>query len=188
MGEYIGYDSDEDDGLMGEEYMAGVDDDEILGAVRSRRARAPQQQRALPARPPGIATQQKPPARLRGYLGLGSVTFAAAAATAQSLSVEPQRAFRPERLVIVRKDSSAAAAALLTTVTSVFVGDQPQSPSVAQGAPTEMFAPDVTVSGVDFNVAKPGVQIQLNLAISAAPAGADTVILACGMYGVMVRQ
>lgn len=171
--DYVGYDD-----LSGDEFVG--EDAEILGAVAQRG-------RALAARPPQLRGTMQPPKKLRGYLGLGRVTFAAAAATTQTLIVEPQRGFRPERLIIARLDSSAAAAALAATVDSIFIGDQPQSPSVEQGAPVEMFRPDATVSGVDFDKAVPGQKIQVRLSISAAPAGADTVILSCGMYGDMLR-
>jgi hypothetical protein len=101
--------------------------------------------------------------------------------------VEPQRGFRPERLIIARQNVGAASPGLSCLVTGIFIGDMPQSPSIEQGAPTEMFAADATVSGIDFNKCSPGQKIQVNLSISAAPAAAETVRLSLGMYGDMLR-
>lgn len=177
MADYVGYDvvSGEDEDFV------GADDAEILGAVRRSTGR----KRALP---PQLAAAPRAPSMLRGFLGLGRVTFVNGGATTASLIVEPQRGFRPERLVISRFNVGAASPALACTVTGIFIGDLPQTPSIEQGAPTEMFSNDATVSNVDFDIATPGMKIQLNLAISAAPAAAETVTLSCGMYGSMMRR
>jgi hypothetical protein len=168
MPDYTGYDDMGDD-----DYTAG--DEEILGAV-ARRAAKPQLRGAVRA-----------PYKLRGYLGLGTVLFINGGATTASLIVEPQRGFRPERLIIARFNVGTASPALSCLVTGIFIGDMPQSPSIEQGAPTEMFSADATVSGIDFNKCSPGQKIQLNFSISAAPAASETVRLACGMYGDMLR-
>lgn len=173
MSDYTGYDD-----MNGEEDYTG-DDEEILGAVS--------RSRVLVAKRPQLKGATRPPYKLRGYLGIGSVLFINGGATAASLIVEPQRGFRPERLIIARFNVGAASPALSCTVTGIFIGDMPQSPSIEQGAPTEMFSADATVSGIDFNKCSPGQKIQVNLAISAAPAAAETVRLALGMYGDMLR-
>jgi hypothetical protein len=170
MPDYTGYDD------MGEDYTG--EDDEVLGAVARRRAVAVK---------PALTGASRPPMKLRGYLGLGSFLFVNGGVTIASLIVEPQRGFRPERLIIARKDVGAASPGLACLVTGIFIGDMPQSPSIEQGAPTEMFAADATVSGIDFNKCLPGQKIQVNLSISAAPAAAETVRLSLGMYGDMLR-
>lgn len=173
MPDYTGYDD------MGDDDYTGADE-EILGAVSGRRVVAV-------AKKPQLVGASRPPYKLRGYLGLGSFQFVNGGVTVASLIVEPQRGFRPERLVIARKDIGAAAPGLQCLVTGIFIGDMPQSPSIEQGAPTEMFAPDATVSGIDFNKCSPGQKIQVNLAITAAPAAAESVRLSLGMYGDMLR-
>src|SRR5882672_6935873 len=131
------------DDYVGDDY---VGDDDMLGAVAPRG-------RALQVRKPQLQGSSRPPVKLRGYLGIGTVTFDSTTQTVQSLIVEPQRAFRPERLIIARRDSGAAA--ISSFVKGIFIGDMPQSPSVAQPAPTEMFSADATVSGIDFNKCVP---------------------------------
>lgn len=173
MPDYVGYDD------MGEEDYTGADE-EILGAVAQRRV-------VTVAKPPQLRAAPRAPYKLRGYLGLGSVLFVNGGATTGTLIVEPQRGFRPERLVIARVNVGAASPGLACLVTGIFIGDMPQSPSIEQGAPTEMFSPDATVSGIDFNKCSPGQKIQVNLSISAAPAAAETVRLSLGMYGDMLR-
>jgi hypothetical protein len=171
MSDYVGYDD------MGEEDYTGADE-EILGAVAKRR---------VVAVPQKLVGQTRAPYKLRGYLGLGSALFVNGGATTATLIVEPQRGFRPERLVIARVNVGAASPGLACLVMGIFIGDMPQSPSIEQGAPTEMFSPDATVSGIDFNKCSPGQKIQVNLSISAAPAAAETVRLSLGMYGDMLR-
>jgi hypothetical protein len=173
MPDYVGYDD------MGTDYT-GLDDmgeEEILGAVR----------RVQVAKRPALSGATRPPTKLRGYLGLGSITFQPAGVTIGSLIVEPQRGFRPERLIIARLNVGVASPGLATLVTGIFIGDMPQSPSIEQGAPTEMFSADATVSGIDFNKCSPGQKIQINLSISAAPAAGEAVRLSLGMYGDMLR-
>lgn len=172
MSDYVGYDGDYTGDDLG-------DDEEILGAVRGGRV--------VVAKKQALEGRSRPPMRLRGYLGLGSALFVNAGVTTASLIVEPQRGFRPERLIIARQNVGAASPGLSCLVLGIFIGDMPQSPSIEQGAPTEMFAADATVSGIDFNKCSPGQKIQVNLSISAAPAAAETVRLSLGMYGDMLR-
>lgn len=172
MVDYVGY----DDALRGDDYV-GADDEEILGAVR----------RAMAARKPQLQAASAPPKKLRGYLGMGTASFTSSTATSLNLTVEPQRTFRPERLIIDRTDGSTATAGTAATVSSIFIGDQPQSPSVEQSAPIAMFRADATVSGVDFDKCVPGQKIQITLAVTAAPTGTEVIRLACGFYGDMLR-
>lgn len=174
MTEYIGY----DDALHGDDDYVG--EDEILGAVARRGGRQP-------ARKPQLQAASAPPKKLRGYLGLGNATFINGGPTQLTLTVEPQRSFRPERLIIDRTNVGAASPTLFANVVNIFVGDQPQSPSVEQPAPIAMFRADATVSGIDFDKAIPGQKIALQLSISAAPAVGETVTLSCGFYGDMLR-
>lgn len=177
MADYTGYDDDMGDDANGD--YTGASDEEILGAVRGGRV--------MVARKPQLVAAPRPVYKLRAYLGLGTVVFANGGPTLATIIVEPQRGFRPERLIIARKDIGAAAPGLQAFVQAIFIGDMPQSPSQEQPAPTEMFAPDATVAGIDFNKCKTGQKIQLNLSISAAPAAGETVRLSCGFYGDMLR-
>lgn len=173
MAEYVGY----DDALHGEDDFTGADDEEILGAVR----------RAMTARKPQLRAAAAPPKKLRGYLGMGNATFINGGPTQLSLIVEPQRAFRPERLIIDRTNVGVLSPNLVANVVNIFVGDQPQSPSVEQPAPIAMFRADATVSGIDFDKAIPGQKIAIQLSLNAAPAVGETVTLSCGFYGDMLR-
>lgn len=177
MADYVGF----DDALHGDDDYVGADDAEILGAVRRARGRA------MAAQRPQLMAAAAPPKKLRGYLGLGNATFVNGGVTTLTLTVEPQRSFRPERLIIDRTNVGAASPNLTCNVQSIFIGDQPQSPSVEQPAPIAMFRADATVSGIDFDKAVPGQKIQVTLTISAAPAVGETVTLSCGFYGDMLR-
>ena len=182
MADYVGYDDalHGDDGLDGEDFV-GADDAEILGAVRRARGRAMQ------ARKPQLMASSAPPKKLRGYLGMGTAVFTSASGTLLSVTVEPQRSFRPERLIIERTDGSGVTTALAARVNAIFIGDQPQSPSVEQPAPIALFRADATVSGIDFDKCIPGQKITIQLSLSAAPTGTEVVTLSSGFYGDMLR-
>lgn len=178
MSEYIGED----------EYEYVGEDDEILGAVRrSRPGRAMQMFRAPQrASRPVLRAEEEAPAKLRTWIGLGRVVFTAGSGTTLSITVEPQRSFRIERLVIARRDAGTVGG-LSTTLDTLMVGELNQSPSVERGAPTEMFSPDAASAAIDCDVAKPGQKITATFTISSAPAGSDTVTLVVGAYGSMIR-
>jgi hypothetical protein len=72
-------------------------------------------------------------------------------------------------------------------VNNIFIGDQPQSPSVEQPAPTEMFARDTTEAGIDFDKCIPGQKITIQFSVSAAPTGTEVIVLSMGFYGDMLR-
>jgi len=174
------YDDNSGADYTGDDYsgddMNGDGDDEVLGAVRSRRAQKPQ----LSGRP-------RAPKKLRGYVGMGSVTFNATSGTLLPMVIEPQRGFRPERLVIDRFDGSAVTAPISARVNRITIGDQPQSPSDEQPAPISMFRADATFSGIDFDKATTGMKIRIELSVSAAPAGTELIRLEAGFYGDMLR-
>lgn len=173
--DYVGYDNE----LVGDDIG---DEEEILGAVQ-RVLRGG----GVRASKPMLRAAPRPTNKLRGYIGLGTFTFVNAGVTVATIIVEPQRGFRMERLVIARFNVGAASPGLACFVNNIFIGDLPQSPSQEQPCPTELFAPDATYSGIDFDVCTPGKKIQINLSISAAPAVAETVRLSLGAYGDMLR-
>jgi hypothetical protein len=182
MPDYTGTDDIGED-FVGEDFVGA--EEEMLGAV----ARRPQRRRQLMVGKPQLRMQQ--PAqqvrKIRGYIGVGEVTFNSTNGNTASLVIEPQRGFRPERLVISRRDGSTATAGTSARVNGIFIGDQPQSPSIEQPAPTEMFAQDATFSGIDFDPALPGQKIQINLSASVTPTGTEFVKLTLGFYGDMLR-
>lgn len=178
-----GYSGQDDVGedFVGEDFVGG--DEEMLGAVGRGRRRGALQV----ARKPVLRMQGRDPRKLRGYIGVGEVTFNSTNGATATLIIEPQRSFRPERLVISRRDGSTVTASISARVNAIYVGDQPQSPSVEQPAPTEMFAPDATFSGIDFDECTPGMKIQINLSASSAPTGTEFTKLTLGFYGDMLR-
>jgi hypothetical protein len=182
--EYLGSDDIGED-FVGEDFVGA--DEEMLGAVAPRR-RALQVGRRAVATKPQLRAAARAPRKLRGYIGVGEVTFNSTNGNTASLVIEPQRGFRAERLVISRRDGSTVTAGTSARVNGIFIGDQPQSPSIEQPAPTEMFAPDATFSGIDFDTCEPGQKIQINLSASAIPTGTEFVKLTLGFYGDLIRN
>lgn len=182
MSEYVGYDDalHGEDGLDGDDFV-GADDAEILGAVRRARGRAQRAQK------PQLRAAEAPPKKLRGYLGMGAAVFTNAAGTLLATTVEPQRTFRPERLIIERTNSSAAVAGISARVNAIFIGDQPQSPSVEQPATIAGFRADATVSGIDFDKCIPGQKITIQFSVSSLVPVGETVLVEAMFYGDMLR-
>lgn len=182
--EYLGNDDLEGD-FVGDDFVG--EDEEMLGAVRRPVQIARRGGGQMVAMKPQLRGAASAPKKLRGYIGVGEVTFNSTNGASATLVIEPQRAFRPERLVISRRDGSAVTAGISARVNAIYVGDQPQSPSVEQPAPTEMFQPDATFSGIDFDKCLPGQKIQISLSASSTPAGTEFLKLTLGFYGDMLR-
>ena len=181
---YLGDDND-----LGDEELMG--DEELLGAIRRRgRRRRAQAQAGQPAMPtptrkPALPYSARPSSKLRSYMGMGVVSWTGADAADKVLIVEPQEAFRGERLIIDVVDSAAAQGILL--LRRLDVGSLPQSPSVEAPMPASSFRADSTYSGLDLQVAKAGVKISCQLGVTAAPGGVVVRTATAGLFGEWIR-
>jgi hypothetical protein len=183
--------------------LSGVDVD-VMGAMATQLmrtnpalARRVMSQGRGPARFQAPAAPQLPAtsvqaATLRSFMGLGLLAtggpavWAPADAADKILQAEPQESFEGKRLIIdVAKTSGATG--LLTTVRSLFIGSQPQSPVVDIATTTAMFASDATSADLDLQIAYRANKVTLTLSISAAPGSADSVTAAAGLYGNWIR-
>lgn len=164
--------------------LLGIDDmgadDMVLGAKRqvtvAKGVKGPQwlgRMRSFAPGAPAISEKRVP-------FGLGSLTFGAATGTALSLTAQPQAAIRPERLVvdIARTGASATAA---VTVTELKIGPRSQLPGGA-AVPATMFGATVQDGILALDPCEPGITVQINVSVSAAPAGADVIVVACGFF------
>lgn len=173
-----------------EEYAAGDDDDDEVGAafsminrLRAKKGKPPL--RKLP-RTPNVATGPSGLFSKRLPLGGGRASFTATSGTSLSIEVEPQRGYTPRRLVIAVARTGTTATGLIL-LTSMTVGDVQQLPA-SNGCPVEMFSADVTDGELDLTPCVPGQKITLTFTISAAPTTTDTVVLSAGFYGAAVGQ
>jgi hypothetical protein len=177
---------DGDDSTMGQEDAANM-----LGQVARALVRRPVKGaggRKIYTRPPlPTRTAQPTEAELRSFMGFGSVTWAVADGANKITIVEPQEAFRGERLIVEVAIPATITNAPIVTVVRIDIGTQPQSPSTEFAAPAAMFRPDATYSGLDLQVCPAGTKIQITLGISAAPAGAGIVTAVIGLYGQWIR-
>jgi hypothetical protein len=180
--------------------MSGVDVD-VMGAMATQlmRTNPALARRVMQSRPatgqpgaPRLPAANVQAATLRSFMGLGLIAtglpaiWVAADGADKILQAEPQESFEGKRLIIdVVK--SAGAAALLTTVRSLFIGSQPQSPVVDIATTTAMFASDATSADLDLQIAYRANKVTLTLSISAAPASGDSVTAAAGLYGNWIR-
>lgn len=175
---------------MFEEYAQG-DDDEEAGALwadalrRAKRAKANGGRPRL-APPPVIRTGPAGQAMKRIPLGVGTVTFGAATGTSLTAEVEPQRGYTPQRLVLAVTRTGASATGSVK-VTSIKHGDVEQLPA-SNGCPAAMFQADTTDAELDLTPVTPGMKVIITVSISAAPAGADTVVCDLGYYGQAIGQ
>jgi hypothetical protein len=182
---------------MGREEIVEGDTENILGALMPALAQF-QRARAGGARPgrtvtnpqftgSQLATQvgggQKD-SKLRAPIGLGSHTFTALGQF--QFIVEPQEAFRGERLILsVVRDGAAG---VDVVVNSIFVGSLPQQPSTEFGMPGSMFQPDATDAQMDWQICPAGTKLSITVsAVGGAFAEGDTLTVSLGIYGVWIR-
>jgi len=174
-------------GAMFDDDLAGYEDE--LGAIRvpSRYSRARRGRRAslkrakyVNAIAPKIPGVPAPGAR-NFPLGFGSFTFVNAGVTVATLTANPQRPFKGARLVVDVK-RSAGAVAELVTITALNIGQNNQLVSAA-ALPAEAFLPGSFQTMLSLDPATPGIDITLQMAISAAPGVGETVAVSAMLIG-----
>lgn len=117
----------------------------------------------------------------RQALGFGAHTFAAGGATEFQMTALPQVPFRVDRLVII-VTRTAGAAGIGCLVNDVRVGTKSQFAGTAS-LPAEMFAVNAIGMALKGDTAQPGNTITIDVAVTAAPGGADTVIVQPSIMG-----
>lgn len=162
----------DDDVLMG-------DDEALLGASNRQL-----QRRRILAKP-ALSWDSRRNAKMRSYMGMGFASWTGTDGSDKTLIIEPQEAFRGERLIVDVTDSAPPVGQ--TVVRRIDVGSMPQSPSVEAAMPASAFRVDATYSGLDLQVAQPGVKISIVLGRTAAPGGAIVTTASCGFYGEWIR-
>jgi len=184
-----GYENIELLGDLIEDELAGDDDDEMMGAIavpsRYRRLRRSNMvQRAkraymnkLAPAVPGVV----PPGARNFPLGFGSFAFVNGGATTAILTASPQRPFKGRRLVIDVK-RTANALGELVTITGLTIGANDQRVA-ATALPAEAFLPGAFGVDLSLDPATPGIDITLELAISAAPGAGESVTVSPMLIG-----
>ena len=117
----------------------------------------------------------------RQVLGFGAHTFAAGGATTATLTARPQVPFRVSRLV-VQVTRTVGAAGIAVAINNVFVGTKSQFAG-ADSIPAEAFSFNAVGVALLGDSAQPGIDINVQFSVSAAPAGADTVIVQPVIFG-----
>jgi len=117
-------------------------------------------------------------------LGLGSVTFSATSGTLLTLTTQPQKLFKPKRLIIdVARNGTTSTGAV--TVTRIDIGAD--NMLVTSGGVSPIPAAFFQNTGVDLNIqfseATPGITCAVQVQISAAPSSTDTVVVSAGYLG-----
>jgi hypothetical protein len=142
---------------------------------------------AAPGAPrPELPVGSSQPNTLRSFLGLGIATWTGSDGAEKTLEVEPQSSFEGKRMII-DTTSSASAVAAIVTVNSLFVGEQPQSPSISQAAAAAGFRADCTNADLDLQIAYRASKITLKLGVTAAPGGTETRTAVAMLYGNWIR-
>lgn len=137
--------------------------------------------------PPLPMGQAMPTARLRSYLGMGTLSWTGASDSGLKQAQNTlQESFRPERLIIVETAAGGTPAGI-TLLNQVFAGTMPQSPSISTGTPVAMFSANATYSAVDMQLVWRGTQLTVQCSLSASPGAGVTVTIAIGFYGQWIR-
>jgi len=172
MPSYIDDLADVGNELMGSLELADV------GAVRRRRNGVPY--RRIVPRTPGV-----PNSGLRLQpLGLGATAFTLSSGTLLALSASPQRPFKGQRLVLDITRTGATSTGLVT-VTRLDVGTDNQlvgSGAISSGA----FAATAFDVNLSLAPATPGINITVQLNISAAPTTTDRVDVGGTIFGTAI--
>lgn len=176
-------------GALFDDELEGEDDDELgrrsfgrYSRGRARGGRSLKARKRAYVRKIAPAIPGVPSAGARNYpLGFGVAIFSAASATSITLTASPQRPFKGMRLVVDAGRTGASATGLVT-VTNLNVGQNNQLVSNA-ALPAEAFAPNSFGTGLSLDPATPGINISLQLAISALPTGTDTVAVSAMLIG-----
>jgi hypothetical protein len=162
---------------------------DYVGARRRAAARrAPARRpagRSIPASQliPQVPGVPMPAVRLQP-LGLGATAFTATSGTLLQLQASPQRPFQGQRLILDITRTGASATGLVT-VSRLDVGTDNQlvgSGSISAGA----FAATAFDANIRFAPATPGVNITVQLNISAAPTMTDRVDIGATLFGTTV--
>ncbi len=199
----MGLDDDEIDDILGDDDDDDDDDDllgdDILGARRRRRRRGRGRGRgrraisryrgtakraalrkALVPKTPGVP---KPGGR-EWPLGFGVFTFVNAGVTTNTFTASPQRPFKGIRLVVV-VNRSAGAVAELVSIAALNVGQSNQLVG-ASALPAEGFAQNAFQVTLALDPATPGIDITIQMNISAAPGLGETVTVSPMIIGLAV--
>lgn len=159
--------------------------DYVGAARRGARARRAPAARGVPARQliPQVPGVPMPGVRLQP-LGLGATAFTSTSGTLLQLQASPQRPFQGQRLILDITRTGATATGLVT-VSRLDVGTDNQL--VGSGAiSANAFAPTAFDANVRFAPATPGVNITVQLNISAAPTMTDRVDIGGTIFGTTV--
>ncbi|MGL4444974.1 MAG: hypothetical protein ACRCU1_15215 [Alsobacter sp.] len=189
-------------GLEGEDDMGileGLEGEELGARIRAGR-RAQRTGRPVGVRMPAVhegtpgvmpvralmAPISGVPARglRKSYLPMGSIAFVLAGLTSQPLTVQPQKPFRPTRVVFALTRTGASATGLVT-LTDLSVG-QNRQPAAAGAAPIDAFGPLAVDVDVDFDPANTSINVQSTIAITANPTTTDRVDIAGVLFGFMI--
>jgi hypothetical protein len=176
-----------------EEIISG-DDENIVGALTTALMnRMPMRSTGMPARGGTVSAPRFSTAnlqnqvggtqdnKLRAPLGLGSHVFVDNGPF--SFIVEPQEAFRGERLIV----DVVAATGLLLSIDEILVGSLPQTPSTEFGLPAVMFRADATDAQMDWQICPAGTKIIIKTHVVGTFAEADELTAQLGLYGVWIR-
>lgn len=176
------------------EYLGSIDDylgddDDILGAPARRRAPARGRNAFVPRVPPrqvaAALTPVMPGVPKEGAriepLGFEAFAFTAASGTSLSKTTRPMKPFKGSRLVLDIARTGATSTGLVTVTQFVVGARNVLVNSQPIGAGT--FAPDGVGIQLMLDEVTPGVEITLQLAISAAPGASDRVDIAATLIG-----
>lgn len=203
---YEDYQTYPDTGQLSEDEIAAVAVEEILGRGfglmrepgKRGRGRLPLSARMRPVRtgrraarghlairrsPP--MTQQAPgvnmPSAKETLMGVGTAAWTAAStSTIITLTAWPDVPFRPRRPVVNIERSGAAGIAV--TIRRLAVANVNMMAS-GTPVPATMLGPLVENVRQVYNVLQPYTRLYMDIAVSAIPAGADTITVDVGLFG-----
>jgi len=184
-------DREEVEAIMGEVLGDDVDGMDVVGRRHVRGARG--RMIRLPPKPawrnevivPGVMAPSTGLEPLPLVPDAGGGTFSALV-TNITFRARPQRPFRSERLLAQVFRNGASASALAAVTNGIFVGTNLQQLQIGSFN-LEFFAPTAFGVRLDMQPAEAGIDISINVILTGALAGADTIGVQLLLLGSSIR-
>jgi hypothetical protein len=117
-------------------------------------------------------------------LGLGFVTFGVATGTALALTAQPQKLFKPKRLVLdIARNGTTSTGAILVTSINIGADNMLVTSGAVSPIPAALFQNTGVDLNMQFSVCTPGITVQVGLLCSLAPSSTDTIVVSGAMSG-----
>lgn len=117
-------------------------------------------------------------------LGLGFVTFSTSSGTALALTAQPQKLFKPKRLILdIARNGTTSTGAIVVTAINIGADNMLVTSGQVSPIPAAVFQNTGVDLNMQFSICTPGITVQVGLLCSTAPSSTDTIVVSGAMTG-----